>query len=59
MSAETSTGYIKHHLQNLQVCSTQEGWQFNTAENPSLCKGNMMAFNVDSMFFSLLLGFMS
>jgi F-type H+-transporting ATPase subunit a len=57
MSAETSSGYIKHHLQNLQVCSTQEGWQFNTSENPTLCKGNPMAFNVDSMFFSLLLGF--
>jgi F-type H+-transporting ATPase subunit a len=57
MSEQTSTGYIKHHLQNLQVCSTQEGWQFNTAENPTLCKGNFNAINVDSMFFSLLLGF--
>ena len=53
----TSTSYIKHHLQNLQVCSTQEGWQFNTAENPTLCKGNFNTINVDSMFFSLLLGF--
>ena len=58
MSEQTSTGYIKHHLQNLQVCSTSEGWQFNTAENPSLCAGTRFdAFNVDSMFFSLLLGF--
>ncbi len=56
MSAETSSGYIKHHLQNLQVCPTQEGWQFNTAENPTLCKGNMSAINGDSMFFSVLLG---
>jgi F-type H+-transporting ATPase subunit a len=56
MSAETSSGYIKHHLQNLQVCPTQEGWQFNSAENPTLCKGNMSAINVDSMFFSILLG---
>jgi len=57
MSAESGSGYIKHHLQNLQACPTQEGWAFNTAENPTLCKGNMAAINVDSMFFSLLLGF--
>jgi F-type H+-transporting ATPase subunit a len=57
MSEQTSTGYIKHHLQNLQVCSTQEGWQFNTAENPKLCAGNFNSFNVDSLFFSFLLGF--
>lgn len=58
MSADTTTGYIKHHLQNLQVCSTSEGWQFNSAENPNLCAGSRLdAINVDSMFFSLLLGF--
>ncbi|PCI70431.1 MAG: F0F1 ATP synthase subunit A [Kangiella sp.] len=54
----SSSDYIKHHLQNLQVCSTSEGWQFNTAENPTLCKGNFNTVNVDSMFFSLLLGFL-
>jgi len=56
MSEQTSSGYIKHHLQNLQVCSTPDGWQFNTVENPTLCAGNPMAVNVDSMFFSILLG---
>ncbi|MGB0495319.1 MAG: F0F1 ATP synthase subunit A [Kangiellaceae bacterium] len=58
MSTESSSGYIKHHLQNLQACSTSEGWAFNTAENPTLCAGSRMdSINVDSMFFSLLLGF--
>lgn len=57
MSEQSSAGYIEHHLQNLQACSTEEGWQFNSAENPTLCKGNFNAINVDSMFFSLLLGF--
>lgn len=55
--AETSTGYIKHHLQNLQVCSTENGWQFNTAENPTLCSGTRLdAFNVDTLGFSIVLG---
>jgi F-type H+-transporting ATPase subunit a len=54
--AETSTDYIKHHLQNLQVCSTENGWAFNSAENPLLCKGQFWAFNVDSLFFSVFLG---
>ena len=57
MSAESGSDYIKHHLQNLQACNTEEGWQFNTAENPTLCAGTRMdAINVDSMFFSVLLG---
>ncbi len=56
MSEQTSSGYIKHHLQNLQFCSTEQGWAFNTTENPKLCKENFSTFNVDSLFFSVLLG---
>jgi len=56
MSAESSSGYIKHHLQNLQMCQTEQGWQFNTTENPTLCKGEFWAVNFDSLFFSVFLG---
>jgi F-type H+-transporting ATPase subunit a len=57
MSTESSSGYIKHHLQNLQACSTENGWAFNTTENPTLCAGTRLdAVNVDSLFFSILLG---
>jgi len=49
--AITSGQYIAHHLQNLQVCKLETGeWVWNQ------CAGNLMAINVDSMFFSLLLG---
>ncbi len=49
--ALTSSQYIAHHLQNLQVCKAETGeWVWNQ------CAGNPMALNVDSMFFSLLLG---
>ncbi len=55
--AETSTDYIKHHLQNLQACATENGsWAFNSAENPLLCKGQFWALNVDSLVFSVGLG---
>ncbi len=56
MSAASSSDYIKHHLQNLQACSTENGWQMNTAENPLLCAGNFQAINVDTMFWSIFLG---
>jgi F-type H+-transporting ATPase subunit a len=47
----TSSEYISHHLQNLQVCKTESGdWVWNQ------CAGNPMAINVDSMFWSVLLG---
>ena len=47
----TSGGYISHHLQNLQVCKSETGeWVWNH------CSGNPMALNVDSMFWSVLLG---
>jgi F-type H+-transporting ATPase subunit a len=42
--------YIQHHLTNLQVCRVDNGWVWNE------CKGNFWTINVDSMFFSILLG---
>jgi F-type H+-transporting ATPase subunit a len=49
--AQTSSEYIQHHLQNLQVCKAETGeWVWNQ------CSGNFMAINVDSMFWSVLLG---
>jgi F-type H+-transporting ATPase subunit a len=48
---QTSGEYISHHLQNLQVCKTEAGeWVWNE------CSGNFWAINVDSMFWSVLLG---
>jgi F-type H+-transporting ATPase subunit a len=48
---QTSGEYIQHHLQNLQVCQAEGGeWVWNQ------CAGNPMAINVDSMFWSVLLG---
>ncbi len=47
---QTSAEYISHHLQNLQVCQVDGAWVWNK------CAGNPMAINVDSMFWSVLLG---
>ena len=47
---QTSGEYIAHHLQNLQVCEVDGQWVWN------VCAGNPMAINVDSMFFSIILG---
>jgi F-type H+-transporting ATPase subunit a len=47
---QTSGEYIQHHLQNLQVCRVDDAWVWNQ------CAGNPMAINVDSMFWSVLLG---
>ena len=48
---QTSGEYITHHLQNLQVCKSETGeWVWNQ------CAGNPAAINVDSMFWSVLLG---
>jgi F-type H+-transporting ATPase subunit a len=49
----TSTEFIEHHLQNLQLCSSDQGWVWNVKE---ACSGNFWAINVDSMVFSLVLG---
>ncbi len=47
----SSGDYISHHLQNLQVCKNEAGeWVWNQ------CAGNFWAMNVDSMFWSVLLG---
>jgi F-type H+-transporting ATPase subunit a len=49
--AQTSGEYIAHHLQNLQVCKSEAGeWVWND------CAGNFWTINVDSMFWSVLLG---
>ncbi len=48
--AQTSDEYIAHHLQNLQVCKADGEWVWNH------CAGNFWAVNVDSMFFSVILG---
>jgi F-type H+-transporting ATPase subunit a len=42
--------YIQHHLTNLQVCRADGSWVWND------CVGNFWTINVDSMFFSILLG---
>ncbi len=47
---QTSGEYIQHHLQNLQLCRADGEWVWND------CAGNPIAINVDSMFFSVLLG---
>ena len=48
---ETASEYIQHHLTNLQVCRKDGDWVWND------CAGNFWAVNVDSMAFSLVLGF--
>lgn len=56
MSAEvdlTSGGYIRHHLQNLQVCKTDEGWVWNHCQD-----AGFWTFNVDTLVVSVLLGFL-
>jgi F-type H+-transporting ATPase subunit a len=47
---ETAGEYIQHHLTNLQVCRVDGQWVWNE------CAGNFWALNVDSMFFSVVLG---
>jgi F-type H+-transporting ATPase subunit a len=47
---ETAGDYIEHHLTNLQVCRDHGEWVWNH------CAGNLLAINVDSMFFSVVLG---
>ncbi|AOE51028.1 F0F1 ATP synthase subunit A [Kangiella sediminilitoris] len=48
---QTSVEYIKHHLQNWQVCKTDEGWAWNQCT-----EAGFWTFNVDSLIFSFLLG---
>ena len=49
-SEQTSAEYIKHHLQNLQVCSTNDGVVWNH------CQGNFWTLNVDTLAVSVILG---
>jgi F-type H+-transporting ATPase subunit a len=50
-AGKTSSEYIDHHLTNLTVCRDHGEWALGHH-----CDGNFMALNLDSMFFSLLLG---
>ncbi|PWK46784.1 F0F1 ATP synthase subunit A [Pleionea mediterranea] len=52
----TSAGYIQHHLKNLTVCHTEQGWQWSGADNNYVCDGNFTAFHVDSIGWSIFLG---
>jgi F-type H+-transporting ATPase subunit a len=47
---QTASEYIQHHLTNLQVCRDHGEWVWGH------CAGNFWTINVDSMFFSILLG---
>ena len=49
---EGAGAYIQHHLTNLQLCRADGQWVWND------CKGNFWGVNVDSMAFSLILGFL-
>ncbi len=48
---QTSVEYIKHHLQNLQVCKTDQGWVWNHCES-----AGFWTIHVDSLIVSFLLG---
>jgi len=60
--AQTASGYIQHHLQNLQACKVDGQWVTNLPDpvtheaRTSICSGNFWAINLDSMFFTVLLG---
>jgi F-type H+-transporting ATPase subunit a len=47
---QTASEYIQHHLTNLQVCRDNGEWVWGH------CAGNFWTINVDSMFFSIVLG---
>ena len=47
---QTASEYIQHHLSNLTVCRDHGEWVWNH------CTGNFWTLNVDSMFFSVVLG---
>ena len=47
---QTASEYIQHHLTNLQVCRDHGEWVWGH------CAGNFWTINVDSMFFSIVLG---
>ncbi len=49
--AQTAADYIGHHLTNLTLCKDHGEWAVG-----SHCAGHFWAINLDSMFFSVLLG---
>ncbi|MEE4186249.1 MAG: F0F1 ATP synthase subunit A [Gammaproteobacteria bacterium] len=53
--APTSGEYIQHHLQNLQACVVDGQWVTNNHDT-DICSGNIWAINLDTMFFTILLG---
>jgi F-type H+-transporting ATPase subunit a len=48
----TSSEYVQHHLVNLQVCSTEDGWQWG----PEACYKNFSTIHVDSIGYAIVLG---
>jgi F-type H+-transporting ATPase subunit a len=54
-ATKTSSEYIQHHLQNLQACRVDGHWTTNIHDT-YICSGKFWAINLDSMFFSVLLG---
>jgi F-type H+-transporting ATPase subunit a len=54
-AAQSSSSYIEHHLQNLQACRIDSQWVTNIGDT-KICSGNIWAVNVDTMFFTVLLG---
>jgi len=59
---QTASEYIQHHLQNLQACKVDGQWVTNLPDpvtheaRTAICSGNFWAINLDSMFFTILLG---
>ena len=49
-AGQTATDYITHHLTNLTLCRDHGEWVVGH------CQGNFWALNLDSMFFSVILG---
>jgi F-type H+-transporting ATPase subunit a len=52
---QSSGDYIQHHLQNLQACNVDGQWVTNIGQT-KICSGNIWAINVDTMFFTVMLG---
>ncbi|HEY8521025.1 MAG TPA: F0F1 ATP synthase subunit A [Gammaproteobacteria bacterium] len=56
-SAEQTSGeYIQHHLENLQLCRVDGQWVWNHCPEGIFAGFASWTINVDSMFFSLVLG---
>lgn len=53
---QSAVEYIQHHLQNLVFGKTDAGWVLAT-EPSQIKQMGFWAFNVDTLFFSVLMGF--